>query len=167
MKKYALALLVILLVGCSATKEISTVTSEALYVSSEINSGTAQGVLYSVELTGTEKMIVTHALNYQAQFETKWKSSVKDPTLLLSNFEALRLDYFVLKTRYLEVQEVVQDNWDRYPEEAKLRFTLYQAHADNLDTGIVALMDISDRQETLHEMLGFAMMLGRIGLALK
>lgn len=166
--KYVMILLtIILVIGCSTTKDLGEIAVESAFISAEIGSGNVSNTLHSTELTSDEKQVIVQALNYQNQFEEKWKGSLKDPFLIMSVFTELNTDYLILKSHYLATREIVINNWDRYPEVSKFRLTNYQKHADNLDASVDKLNAAGEKRQVLQEMLYFSSTVAQIAISVK
>lgn len=132
MKKFLILLILTMsILGCTTIKEIPNIKESSI----SISNGEILHEIKSVDLTSNEIFIVDHSMNNLKLFIDKWKDVVN-----LSNIDEFNADYKKMKTDYFAVYKVIENNFDKYPEELKIKFSGYKKSAKALDNQVSTLV---------------------------
>lgn len=154
MKIYILVILV-LLMGCTTVLKSTKDFNNLVTINNEITSGNTSTIIKSIGLNETEILLVTHNINYFNTFVSKWKD-VKALDSRSNNFQEFLQDYYVLKSKYIEIQNIIVKNWDLYTDENKHTLLEYKERAIQADNTVEYLQKNATKQEMLVQAMLFA-----------
>jgi len=133
-------------------------TANAAYATHLIQSGQVEQVITSVELTDTEKLKITHAINAFNNFVVEYKSKVSNGDFGTSDpmFHGFIIDFELLTVQYKNVSEIITLNYDKYSPEQKLILEDYQNLAISLNGSVDSLVAAGRRHQALIFGIKFA-----------
>lgn len=147
-KLFIIILLSISIIGCTTFNDVKEV-KETIY---QVSKGEVIHEIKSVELNFAELTIIDHSFNKLNLFIDKWLKVVS-----IQDFNEFSEEYKVAKNSYLSIHKVIEDNFDRYPEELKLKFIKYKMDANHIDSTVERLLLGRDIYRTGKEAVKLAM----------
>lgn len=164
MKNLLIVLIVVALSGCVTAK----LGKEVVYANEEFKSGNVQETLTSIDYTVAEEQVITHALNKVSAFRDKYGKFIADPDMLLSvKLVELNEDFNGLKESYLQVEDIVESNWDQYPDEVKDTLQEYGQHAYELNKAVDKFSKVGEYRQMIRSALKYGFTTLQLVVALK
>lgn len=160
MRKIVIILLVILsLTGCASVLKD---TMNLAIIDSQVSSGQVQNTIASIELSETDRLTLTHAINNFRAFEAKWKSSIKilDPNM--PQFSTFLSDYTDLVLQYKAIELVIERNWASYTVPNKLALLGYRERAVRANKSVDSLIAAGRRHQAVLDAIIFAQIVAGI-----
>lgn len=141
-----LAVCMWLLGGCAVVKDIQ-------HAYQEIPQSSMTDSFNTVEMSSSERAIVTHALNKYSEFYEKWKleNSISDPDAFLADFSDL-------SSQYTAVRKIVESKWGLLSDTQKAEFTRY-------DASFNSLIKASANFKKAEDMKKLIMVVGKMAIA--
>lgn len=169
MKRLFGLLLISLLFSCQTfvpnAEKAANITSKALYVDELVKSGAIEDSLFSSQLTDKETNTIRQSLEAYNTFTGKWgKLIAKNPVEAITHTTLVINEYNVLRLRYVEVERIVELNWDRYPVNKQVILKEYQAQIKELDDLVMNLLGQANINHALIVVMKIAQVTGQIAL---
>jgi hypothetical protein len=170
MKYLILAFFMIMLFGCAYSstttkKTLATITS-ATTIAYHYTDGELVTFVGNATLTDLELTSVLEALDQIDRSKDILKNYKDDPEQLISNIQDIAYQYAKIKSAYLSVRSVVEDNWSEYTPAEQRAFYEFDGAAEELDRQFSDLVDAVEANTALTTALRLADTAIKIGAML-
>lgn len=163
MKKLLISMIVILLItSCTTVLKSTEDIANIVIADQQVTSGQVSQIIKSVELNSTEILIVDHSVNHYLAFSEKWKSKILTLDSTSPIFTEFLIDYDNLVKQYTSVEDVVENNWDKYSDNYKILLTNYKANANEINNSVNKLIAASRRYQAIIKAVELATILAGV-----
>lgn len=145
--------------GCQALVDTTQATANAAIVNEVITSGQAKEVITSVELTDTEKALLTHAYNRYMRAVDTWSNKAKYLDSRTPIFLEFQAELAEIRRQYEVVRKVVTDNYHKYGESQKLYLVDYEKRAEAYFASMDNVVALGDRYKMYTDAIELAKLL--------
>lgn len=162
------------LAGCNSTSQAvafaaTDFTSATLLADIPLQSGEVAETLLSAGLDEEDLSTVSAAFGDYGQSRKTLESLFGDPIALLLAVEIIQVEHTRLMTAYMDLQGVVEANWDRYDPVAQAKLLMWQKQAYALEAKYGRFLDsvrtfrtANARAEAAKEMLMVALQIAKL-----
>lgn len=164
MKKLLVILIISLTLGCTTTLNSVDDFANLTIANEQIVSGQVSNTINSIELSSTEKLVVTHAINHYIAFTSRWKSRLTQLDSTTPIFTQFLAEYSELVDQYNSVESIINKNWAEYPVRYQVLLLDYQLRAKKIDSSVMDLLAAGDRYRAVINAIELARILAGIAI---
>lgn len=115
--------------------------------------GEVVNFLDQANLTEQEVDTIIMTLSEIDLLKSKMTIYEDNPQLIIRDLDSLKLDYLKLRSKYSVIKQVVIDNFEEYPAEARMAFLEFDEAAKEVDSKIVKMHSVAEANETVRNIV--------------